>query len=529
MKRALILLSVFLFAIVGLVSRLTFLMTSDLGAVGAARSSRRITVARSRGYIYDRNYVPLVNARVLRHAAVLPCDTARALLAGNLLPGEEEKLNRAKPCTVRTFYKQPDAGCVKYYDEYVRYSGSSACHILGYLNGAGEGVAGVEKSFDALLSAASGSVDAVYRTDARGGAIPTEDIDLVKTNYNAKGGVRLTLDGRIQKICEEAAAQGGLDRGAAIVLNADTGAILASASFPAFDPANPGESLDATGSPFLNRALTPYAVGSVFKLVTAAAALENGIAADRTYACTGEVTVGDTVFRCHKHEGHGDLDMASALAYSCNPYFITLALELGPEKLLRQAEKFGFGREIVLAEGMSAAAGTLPEERLLSAPGELANFAFGQGTFSATPLQMTAVYAAVANGGILNPPYLLMEQLDVSGRSVAEWRNPPGVRAVSPATAATLNAMLEKTVSEGSGKNAQPEGMSAAGKTATAQSGEFPEGKELLRTWFCGYFACGGTTYAVTVVRDDGTSPAIDCAPVFRAIAEGINGCCFNE
>ena len=522
MKRTTALLAAFLLIFSCLLIRLAFLATSEIGEVGAARSTRRVTLARSRGYIYDRNYVPLVNERVIHHAAVLPCDEARRLLAGNLSDAEAEKLEGLKPCAVETYYLRRDAGCVKYFDELVRSRGKSACHILGYADGDGKGVCGIEKSFDALLSAASGTVEAVFRADARGNAIPTGDIDLVKTNYNSKGGVVLTLDSRIQSLCETVGAEKSLGRGAIVVLNAATAEILACASFPAYDTGNPGASLNAEGSPFVNRALTAYSAGSVFKTVTAAAALENGVPADRKYVCTGSVTVGDTTFRCHKHDGHGELDMTGALAQSCNAYFITLAQELGGEKLLRQAEKFGLGKEILLADGMSSSAGILPGETLLKNAGELANFAFGQGSFSATPLQMAAVYAAIANGGTLREPCLLREQLNDNGDSVAEWRPTPGTRAVSAQTAATLGKMLEKVVSEGSGKNARPEGFSAAGKTATAQSGEHDGGRELLRTWFCGYFTIADTTYAAAVVKDDGTSPSVDCAPIFKAVAEGI-------
>ncbi|MBQ6019038.1 MAG: penicillin-binding protein 2, partial [Clostridia bacterium] len=488
MKRMLAMLTVFLFLFAGLLTRLAFLMTSGIGEVGAARSSRRVVVARSRGYIYDRNYIPLVNQKTVHRAAVLPCDEARRLLAGNLPAVEAQKLDGKKPCVVKTYYLRADAGCVKYFDEYFRNADSSACHVLGYVNAERKGVSGIEKSFDALLSDASGTVEAVFRTDAMGNALPTDDIDLVKTNYGSKGGVQLTLDDKIQRICEDAASANGLDRGAIVVLDAGTGEILACASFPAFAPANPGASLDAEGAPFLNRALTPYAVGSVFKTVTAAAALENGISPERKYVCTGSVTVGDTVFRCHKHEGHGELDMAGATAQSCNTYFITLAQELGGEKLLAQAKKFGFGEAILLAGGIGASAGTIPDFKTLSAPGELANFAFGQGALSASPLRLAAVYAAIADGGVYREPYLLLRQLNNNGDSVAEWQPEPSRRVVSEKTAGLLNEMLEKTVTEGSGRNARPAAFPAAGKTATAQSGEYADGKELLRTWFCGYF-----------------------------------------
>ena len=501
--------------------RVALIMDADYSTAAAVNSARTVTVATSRGYIYDRNYVPLVN-RVKQHqAAVLPCAQALEALGGNFDDTQVDILQDGKPYVVSTFYRRPDTDTVKYFDTAIRY-GTSAAHIVGYTNAEGSGVCGIEQSFDALLSDTSGTVEVSYTADAWGNALPTGSLTLREKNYDSKGGVRLTLDSYIQEVCEAAAEQFRLTAGAIVVLKADTAEILASVSVPTFDPANPAASLQDETSPFLNRALTPYATGSIFKVVTAAAALEQGIDPNFSYTCTGSIDVGGTIFHCHKHDGHGTLDMTGALANSCNTYFIALAQEIGGKPILELSKQLGLGSSNALAASITDATGTLPDEKSLSNSGEIANFAFGQGTLSTTPLQMAAVYAAIANGGIYIRPYLLMEQLNNHGDAVAEYIPDAGVRVMQTTTAETIGGMLQVTVTDGSGRNAQPSTTTAAGKTATAQSGIFSDGEEILRTWFCGYFPADNPEYVISVMKENGSSPTTDCAPIFKFIADSL-------
>ena len=294
-------------------------------------------------------------------------------------------------------------------------------------------------------------------------------------------------------------------------------------SVPEFSQMHPETSLDAADAPFVNRAITPYSVGSVFKAVVAAAAIENGTDESYSYTCTGAYTIGETVFQCHVHEGHGKQNLSAATANSCNPYFIDLALHTGRENVCAMSENLGLGAKIELADGFYTKAGISPAAYTLTSSQDLANFAFGQGELLASPLQMTAVYAAIANGGIYRAPSLMKAIIDASGEDVQRAFLPASRRAMSEETAARIGALLNYTVENGSGRRAKPSNGTAAGKTATAQSGWFDEnGVEVTQSWFCGYFPYETPRYAVTVLKENGEGGSADCAPVFRYIAEEI-------
>lgn len=523
MKRVVIIYTIFALCIWGLNLRLAQLSEGDAAAGYVANSTRTITAAESRGYFYDRNYVPLVNAAAVHMAAVLPDEETIDSLADNTDREALDLMEKGKPCLITVNKRRVSTDHVRYFDVTSRYSsGESLAHTIGYLGADGTGVFGLEKSFNQLLSECSGQLRVRFETDGKGQALPGSKITLIDENYDSKGGVRLTIDAGIQKICEDAAKKYLLDCGAIAVLDCKTSQILAKASFPTFDPADIAASLSAEDAPFMDRVLTAYAVGSVFKVVTAAAALETGIDTDYSYECKGYIEIGSIRFHCHNREGHGLMDMKSAMEQSCNPYFISLAQQTGGEVLLSMAKALGLGEEIELADGMISAAGSLPAQEQLQNAGDVANFAFGQGSFSATPLQMAAVYACIANGGVYHEPYLLLEQINNNGDSFAEFIPDAGVRVMSSETAATLQELLKSTVDQGSGQAAKPANGTAAGKTATAQSGVFEDGEEVLRTWFCGYFPAEKPQYTVVVMKEDGESPIVDCAPIFREIAEQL-------
>ena len=153
-----------------------------------------------------------------------------------------------------------------------RYSDSTLCHIIGYTDENGDGICGIEKSYNEFLKENEGSVSAVFKTDALGRVLLGEDTEIRYDNFDESPGVVLTIDRDIQKITEEALKNGGIKKGAAVVLKADTCEILACASLPSFDPEHPEKCVESKDSPFINRAFLPYSVGSVFKVVTAAAA-----------------------------------------------------------------------------------------------------------------------------------------------------------------------------------------------------------------------------------------------------------------
>ena len=523
MKRAVLLYTVFALCIWGLNLRVAQLSEGDDTAVYAVQSAKTITAAVSRGYFYDRDYRPLVNGTAVHMAAVIPYDGVEAELVDNTDAASLALLQEGKPCIIPVYTRRVNTQYIRYFDITRRYAAKqSLVHTIGYLNADGIGVAGLEKSFETLLAQCSGELKVRFETDGKGQALPQSEIQLIDENYDSKGGVRLTIDADIQTICEAAAEENDLDKGAVLVLKSDTAEILAAVSVPGYDPENLAASLQDEDAPFLNRTLTSYSVGSVFKVITAAAALEKGISADWQYECTGSIEVGGIVFHCHHRPGHGLMDMRSAMENSCNPYFIALAQQVGSATLLSMTEALGLGEAIELADGFAADSGTLPDGAELQNAGGLANFAFGQGSLSATPLHMAAVYACIANGGVYHTPYLLLEQLNENGDSFARWVPEGGVRVMRTQTAQTLQDLLRSTVEQGSGQAAKPANGTAAGKTATAQSGSYEQGEEILRTWFCGYFPAEEPEYVVVVLKEEGNSPITDCAPIFRAIAEQL-------
>ncbi|MGN1081431.1 MAG: peptidoglycan D,D-transpeptidase FtsI family protein, partial [Acutalibacteraceae bacterium] len=330
----------------------------------------------------------------------------------------------------------------------------------------------------------------------------------------------LTIDCRIQKICEDAAEE-MLPVGAIIVQDISTGDIKACVSMPTYSVTDVASAMDAENSPLINRAFTAYNVGSVFKLCVAAAAIESGIDTDYEYECTGKITLGSTSYNCNNRNGHGVLDMTGGLCNSCNTYFINLALKTGASAIFQMAEKMGFGRSKELCSSIISASGNMPSlDELQNHIGELANFAFGQGKLLATPLQISGMVTAIANGGLYLEPSLVLGTTDSDGE-ITVTRKVESERIMSSKTAAKLREMMIQVVENGTGKNA---GISAGagGKTASAETGWIINGESATQCWFSGFFPAENSKYTVTVLAENGSSGSSSAAPVFAKIAESI-------
>lgn len=180
-------------------------------------------------------------------------------------------------------------------------------------------------------------------------------------------------------------------------MDAVTGEVLASVSAPTFDAQDVAASIRADDTSLINRPFAAFSAGSVFKVVLAAAAYEQGLDWF-THDCTGEIVVAGQTYRCAQGRAHGEVNLRGALEESCNTYFIKLGQLLGAEAIRDEAEHFGFGTAVQIAPGLAAAAGTLPDAETLENPGQLATFSFGQGSLTVTPLQITAMMNTVANG-----------------------------------------------------------------------------------------------------------------------------------
>lgn len=527
-KRVAALFFIFALSLGTLSVRMLTISGGSVSAAGQTGNALTAVVGETRGYIYDRNMQPLVNAERELMVAVKP--TAQALNAAGAVLGnaagkdalyETVENGKIAVAAADAPLTETDAKTVT---RVSRYSENGlAVHLIGYINADGDGVCGLEQYYNGILTDARGVLRARCGVDAKGRLLDGAELQFSGDNYDSPAGIQVTLDKAIQNIAEAALQKFEIGTGAVVVLDTDTSEILAMASVPEFSQMHPEKSLNAENAPFVNRAITPYSVGSVFKAVVAAAAIENGTDESFSYTCTGAYTIGETVFNCHVHEGHGKQNLFAATANSCNPYFIDLALHTGRENVCAMSENLGLGAKIELADGFYTKSGISPAAYTLTSPQDLANFAFGQGELLASPLQMTAVYAAIANGGIYRAPSLMKAIIDTSGDDVQRAFLPASRRAMSEETAARVGALLQYTVENGSGRRAKPENSTAAGKTATAQSGWYDEnGAEVTQSWFCGYFPYESPKYTVTVLKENGAGGSADCAPVFRYIAEEI-------
>ena len=401
-------------------------------------------------------------------------------------------------------------------------SDQPAVHLIGHLNEQGRGSTGLERAFDSLLDMAAGRLSAHVMVDALGTPLPGAEPIIRDENYLSPAGLQLTIDLDIQRVAEEALRHYQLEQGAVVVLCNVTGEVLALASTPAFDPTDIAASLACPLQPFFNRALGAYAVGSTFKTFIAAAALEQGISRYHTHDCEGTIEVGGTIFRCMHEHAHGEMDMPRALALSCNVYFIDLVQRLQLQPMLDLIKLFGFGDETPLADGLHGAAGNLPTVQQLGSAGELANFAFGQGLLLATPLQMAAATAAIANDGVYLSPVLVRAILDEYGHAMPFEQPQHSRQVILPQLATQLRNMMVLTVNEGTGQSARPANATAGGKTGTAQSGRFRNNSEILMTSFTGFVPAHAPRYTITVLREDGVSGAQDGGRVFRRIANSL-------
>lgn len=508
------------------IAGISYNMASD---VSSQKSSRLLTVGQTRGMIYDRNMKPLVNREFRRVLVVNPTSEAMSVLEKVLTAEDFEKARMnaksGKPFLFECDTYSGECDDIEEVIVYDRYSESdTAVHLIGYLDSEGNGISGIEKAFDSLLKEHSGSFSVRYNADASGKVLGGMGLEATDDNYDSEGGILLTIDSEIQRVCENAMQWNNLEKGAVVVLDAGTSEILAMASAPVFDRKNLSESLKNDDSPFLNRSLESYAVGSVFKPVVAVAALENGVETDVIFNCDGCSEVSGVRFNCHKRTGHGMNNMYDAMAVSCNSYFIRLGQIVGADDIISSASALGFGKEIELCDYVVSDAGNLPKTDDIDSLPALANLSFGQGALLATPLQIAAAYCAVANGGYYREPYVLKNMIGDNGEITAHYENEINNKVLPDSVCEEITKMLTETVKNGSGRLASPLVGEAAGKTATAETGRTDSDRKIVNTWFAGFYPAENPEYVIVIFREDGSSSSTDCAPVFRDIVDCISG-----
>ena len=531
-------------AFVGLVGRLAYLQVfrhAELTAIAARQYSRTVTLHAQRGPIVDRHGAPLATAgpaeslfaqpkqvgdpvRVAaRLAPILEMPEAElhaALVSGRSFVWLRRRMTPSVAAQVRAL-REPGLDLVP---EPMRLypNRELAAHVIGFVNVDG-GLEGVENAWQKELGGAPGQ--AITGRDALGRGI--ESARTLKAPIAGQG-VMLTLDTNIQYIAEReidaAYRRTGAKAAMAVVLEPRTGDVLAVAIRPTF---NPNAFIDPKlREHWRNRAITdPFEPGSTFKVILAAAALEEGVVTpeSRFYGENGAITIAKTTI--HDWHKYGWLTFSEVLQNSSNVGSIKVGLALGAQRYHRYMSAFGFGG--LTGVGLAGESrGLLREPRRWSAL-SLPTMSIGQ-EVSVTALQMVAAFGAVANGGTLMQPRLVRSIFDADGREVRRFDPVPVRQVISKETAQTLTRILVRVVAEGTGRRAAIAGYDVGGKTGTAQKLD-PATRRYSRApgvlSFVGFAPAEAPRFAMLVMLDEpknekwGSEAA---APIFAAIGRDV-------
>ena len=520
-KRVLALYAAILFSFAVILCRLYFLAQNQTYAARAkAQSAVRLALPARRGNFYDHTGALLTGLETQYLALCFPGENSYSRLYAYTDEDGQALLyrnrNRSMPFLLRVERDLYWQG-VSCYPFARRYASAPLCQqLIGYLDGEGHGAAGLEKALDKLLTGTGEHDVLLCAVTAQGQLRAGETPQYLRQDSKAVG-VQLTISRQMQRAAEAVAAE-TMTSGCILVLDTASAAVRASVSMPGYDPDNLAASLDAPDSPFLNRVLECYTVGSVFKPVLAAAALEQGTFPE--YECTGAAVIDGQIFRCAGGVPHGQIGLEEALEKSCNGYFVRLGQQLGAENLLQAAQRFGFGQEISLAGNLHAASGNLPDAAELARRGQLANFSFGQGSLLASPVQIAAMMNAIASGGMYRTPFFLECTVDeTDGTPLETLAHPQSRRVMSAENATLLRKMLCQVVEEGTAQDAAGLEGGAGGKTGTAQTGQFDAGgTERKNLWFAGFYPAEKPRWTVIVLQDGQTETAYSSAAIFARL-----------
>lgn len=493
----------------------------------------------SRGQIYDRNMIPLTGRNTDNNLVVFPALIEDKIKAAHLIAditslsyGEIlDKLNNEtvpfKIPGVRTSGGAADNSVrgIMPVKDIIRYDEDSlARHLVGYIDKKDRvGRAGVEKLYHYYLSgkqevAVAAMVDGSSRViPGLGYKLVTKEVDI--KNYN----IQLTIDYHIQKKVEEVIDRYGMD-GAVVVLDVNSGEILAMASRPNYRQDKVEDYLEGYRGELLNKALQQYNLGSIFKTVVAVVILERNLVSPfEKINCPGYAEVGGIQFKCSAFDkgGHGEIALYDAYAQSCNTFFIEMGKRAGGKAIIDMAESFGYN-SIIGVNPYEEHTGALPDPEDIYTT-DIGNISIGQGDILVTPLQVADTTNTIANSGVRKKPFVFKALVDNKGNSVKLQNEEEAERIISPFVAMEIRKMMDKVVKEGTGKKADlPEWGGAAGKTSSAQTGQKLGEEEVVHAWFTGYVPCVRPRYVITVLVENGKSGGGVAAPIFRDIAREI-------
>lgn len=477
---------------------------------------RERDIKAARGNIYDRNGVVLAENKTVCtisviHSQIEDPEKVIAVLTKELGMSEETVRKRVEKVSsierIKTNVEKETGDAIRSYEltgvkideDYKRYYpyNELASKVIGFTGGDNQGIIGIEVKYDEYLEGINGKI--LTLTDARGVEIknagerrsePVEGDDLY-----------LSLDYNIQMYAAQAAVkvreEKQADSVSILVMNPQNGEILAMVNEPEFNLNEPfalnteidtelseEEKQNALNKMWRNQCINDtYEPGSTFKIITASAALEEGkVSLSDQFNCPGYKIVEDRRIRCHKVGGHGAEDFTHGIMNSCNPVFIEIGLRIGSDRFCDYFEQFGLLSRTNI--DLPGEASTIMHKRENIGQVELATMSFGQ-SFQITPIQLATTVSSIINGGNRVTPHFGVETKNAEGEVTHTFVYGQKEHIVSEETSTTMRYLLEKVVSEGSGKNAALEGFSIGGKTATSQT--LPRSEKRYISSFLGF------------------------------------------
>ena len=492
------------FVLFCLIGRLVYLMIFDAEYyqnMAEELHEREREIKAARGEIVDRNGVVLATNRTVCtisviHSQIKDPEQTADMLSKELELDREDVLKKVEKVSsmekIKTNVDKKTGDRIREYnlpgvkvdEDFKRYYPYDrlASRVLGFTGSDNQGIIGLEVKYEDVLKGTNGKILTV--TDARG--IELEGVAEDRIEPVAGNTLKTSLDYNIQSYCEQAAEKVLEEKQAegvsVLLMNPQNGEIYAMVNVPEFNLNEPYRLNDKTedqmtdeerqnrlNQMWRNRCINDtYEPGSTFKIITSAACLEEGVVSlDDTFSCPGYRIVEDRKIRCHKVGGHGTETFVQGIENSCNPVFMDIGLRLGSERFCDYFEQFGLMSLTNI--DLPGEAGTIMHKREDIKAVELATMTFGQ-SFQITPIQMAVTVSSMVNGGRRVTPHLGVSVLDKKGKTVKTFKYGEKEGIVSEKTSETMQELLEKVVSEGSGKNAYLEGYSIGGKTATSQT-----------------------------------------------------------
>ena len=428
---------------------------------------------------------------------------------------------------------------IKVDEDYKRYYplDTMASTVLGFTGADNQGILGLEVKYDSYLQGTSGKI--LTLTDARG--IEIENAGETRLEPVNGYDLYISMDSNIQQYCEQAAEKAYIkkqaDEVSVIVMNPQNGEIMAMVNYPEFNLNEPFTLIEEMGADgtesadkkqeLLNRMWRnpcisdTYEPGSTFKIITAAAALEEGVVSltDQFY-CPGYKLVEDRRIRCAKTSGHGAETFETGIMNICNPVFIELGERLGVENYYKYFKQFGLTQKTGI--DLPGEAATIMHKQENVGPVELATISFGQ-SFQITPIQLVTTVSSIINGGTRITPHFGVEVRETDGTLVETFSYDKREEICSGETSETMQYLLEKVVSEGGGKNAKIEGYAIGGKTATSQT--LPRSEHRYISSFLGFAPADDPKVLVIAIINNPKGTyygGLIAAPVVKEIMENI-------